>query len=158
MAIWLTVYCDRIPKDKHRHMNHAILISDTYATGLLTSLWIHLLIIDTCISKHLVYLCCKCIISSIYTRHLLHVCPSWERDPSSVALPEVSPMFPFKLWGFSLEVFPCTMWGSKDRGCHIVILIFCTNCGVHWDKCNICDIGPKTLIDNNTIIKCNNVL
>ena len=28
-------------------------------TGLLTSSWIHLLIIDTCISKHLVYLCCK---------------------------------------------------------------------------------------------------
>ena len=45
--------------------------------------------------------CCKCIIFSIYTRHLLHVCPSWERDPSSVALPEVSPIFPFKLWVFS---------------------------------------------------------
>jgi hypothetical protein len=66
------------------------------------SSWIHLLIIDTCISKHLDYLCCKCIIFSIYTRHLLHVCPSWERDPSSVALPEVSPIFfPLKLWGFS---------------------------------------------------------
>ncbi len=24
---------------------------------------------------------------------LLHVCPSWERDPSSVALPEVSSIF-----------------------------------------------------------------
>ena len=65
------------------------------------SSWIHHLIIDTCIYKHLDYLCCKCIIFSISTRHLLHVCPSWERDPSSVALPEVSPMFPFKLWGFS---------------------------------------------------------
>ena len=39
-------------------------------TGLLLSTWIHLLIIDTCISKHLNYLCCKCIIFSIYTWHL----------------------------------------------------------------------------------------
>ena len=30
----------------------------------------------------------------IYTRHLLHVCPSWERDPSSVALLNVSSIFP----------------------------------------------------------------
>ena len=38
----------------------------------------------------------------------------------------------FSLWnvGFSLEVFPCTMWGSKDRGCRFLILIFWTNCAV----------------------------
>ena len=82
----------------------------------------------------------KCIISSIYTRHLLHVCPSWERDPSSVALPEVSPMFPLNC-GFSLEVFPCTMWGSKDRGEGVVflILIFWTICAVVFAvKCLYC--------------------
>ena len=31
------------------------------------------------------WFCC----SVMYIRHLLHVCPPWERDPSSVALPEV---------------------------------------------------------------------
>ena len=34
-------------------------------------------------------LCC----SVLYMQHLLHVCPSWERDPSSVATPEVSSFF-----------------------------------------------------------------
>ncbi len=29
----------------------------------------------------------------LYTRHLLHVCLSWERDPSSVALPKASSTF-----------------------------------------------------------------
>ncbi len=32
--------------------------------------------------------------SILYKQHLLHVCLSWERDPSSVALPEVSIFFP----------------------------------------------------------------
>lgn len=32
-------------------------------------------------------------LSILYTRHLLHVCLSWEGDPSSVALPEVSSIF-----------------------------------------------------------------
>ncbi len=39
---------------------------------------------------HTVILLCW---SVLYTRHLLHVCLSWERDPSSVALPEVSSIF-----------------------------------------------------------------
>ena len=46
------------------------------------------------------WLCFKCIIFSIYTRHLLHVCPSWERDRSSVALPEVYSIFPINCGGF----------------------------------------------------------
>ena len=35
-------------------------------------------------------------------------------------------------WGFFhvSPVSPCTMLGSKDRGCRIVILIFCTNCAL----------------------------
>ena len=37
--------------------------------------------------------CC----SVLYQRHLLHVCPSWERDASPVALPEVSSIFIFSL-------------------------------------------------------------
>ena len=49
----------------------------------------------------------------------------------------------FSLWnvGFSLEVFPCTMWGSKDRGCRFLILIFCTNCAVVFAvKCLYCRV------------------
>ena len=95
----------------------------------------------TCISKHLVYLRCK--MYYLFDLHTASIARLSERDLSSFALPEVSPIFPFKLWGFSLEVFPCTMWGSKDRGRRIVILIFCINCEVHWDKCNICDIGQN---------------
>ncbi len=36
---------------------------------------------------HTVILLCRSILC---TRHQLHVCPSWESDPSSVALPQVS--------------------------------------------------------------------
>ncbi len=44
--------------------------------------------------------------SVMYTRYLLYVCSSWERDPSSVALPDVSSIFsPLKgfLGSFSLS-------------------------------------------------------
>ncbi len=41
--------------------------------------------------------------SILYTQHLLHACSSWERDPSSVALSEVSSISLLK--GFILGRF-----------------------------------------------------
>ena len=37
------------------------------------------------------WFCC----AALYMRHLLHVCRSWEMDPSSVTIPEVSSIFYF---------------------------------------------------------------
>ncbi len=44
--------------------------------------------------------------------HLLHVCPSWKKDPSSFALPEFSSLSPFK--DFILGDFTHSNEGSKD--------------------------------------------
>ena len=51
-----------------------------------------------------------------YSRHLLHFCPSWERDPSHVALSEVFMFFcPFKK-GFLLVLCPHSCWGLRAEG------------------------------------------
>ena len=65
----------------------------------------------------------------IYTWHLLHLCPSWERDPSHVALSEVSTFFlPVK------RVFFCSfsllLLRVKGRGCHTLLKPYETNCGL----------------------------
>ena len=47
--------------------------------------------------EHIVYMfSIFCVVNCflVCIQHLLHVCPSWVRDPSSVAHPEVSPIFP----------------------------------------------------------------
>ncbi len=54
----------------------------------------------------------------LYTQDLLHVYPSWERDPSSVAFPEVSSIFSM-LKGFLGGIFPYPIRGYKDRGCRV---------------------------------------
>ncbi len=75
---------------------------------------------------YIVIFCCWFI---LYTWHLLHVCLSLERDPSFVALPEVSK-------GFFGGVFPYPIWVSKDRGCRMLyapwgklwfVILGCTN-------------------------------
>ena len=62
----------------------------------------------------------------LYTWHLLHFCPSWERDPSHVAL-----------WGFYflftlLKGFFCSfsflLLRAKGRGCHTLLKPYETNC------------------------------
>ena len=51
-----------------------------------------------------------------YRWHLLHYCPSWERDPSHVALSEVSTFFlPVKRFFSS---FSFLLLRVKGRGCH----------------------------------------
>ena len=56
--------------------------------------------------------------------HLLHACPSWERDPSSVALPEVSAIFFFsvkRLFLFSTwQVFPQSNRGLRQCDCDLI--------------------------------------
>ncbi len=56
----------------------------------------------------------------VHDRRQMHVCPSWERDPSSVALPEVSSIFFSTLKVFLVGVFPYPIRGSKDRECHML--------------------------------------
>ena len=54
-----------------------------------------------------------------YTWHLLHFCPSWERDPSHVALSEVSTYFyPVKR---VFSSFSSLLLRVKDRGCHTLL-------------------------------------
>ena len=61
-----------------------------------------------------------------YTWHLLHFCPSWERDPSHVALSEVSTFFlPVK--GF-FSSFSLLLLRVKGRGCHTLLKPYETNC------------------------------
>ena len=65
----------------------------------------------------------------IYTWHLLHFCPSWERDPSHVALSEVSTFFlPVKRFFFSS--FSLLLLRVKGRGCHTLLKPYETNCGL----------------------------
>ena len=52
---------------------------------------------------------------------LLQVCPSWMRDHSSVALPEVSPFFSL-LKGFSQEFFLCQCEGLRTED---VVMMLC---------------------------------
>ena len=64
----------------------------------------------------------------IYTWHLLHFCPSWERDPSHVALSEVSTFFlPVKRFFSS---FSLLLLRVKGRGCHTLLKPYETNCGL----------------------------
>ncbi len=49
--------------------------------------------------------CTHCDKVILFTRHLLHVCPSWERDPSSGALPDGFSHF------FSLLAWRCGVSG-----------------------------------------------
>ena len=65
----------------------------------------------------------------IYTWHLLHFCPSWERDPSHVALSEVSTFFlPVKRFFFCS--FSLLLLRVKGRGCHTLLKPYETNCGL----------------------------
>ena len=65
----------------------------------------------------------------LFMWHLLHVCPCWEGDPSSAALPEVSCIFSlFKVFLYLYMVFPHTK-ESKDRGFNVV---HSTDCKAHW--------------------------
>jgi len=52
-------------------------------------------------------------------------CPSWKRDPSSVALPEVSTIF---LKGFLGEFFLIRCEGPKDRGMSYAVKPSEANC------------------------------
>ena len=58
-----------------------------------------------------------CICSELYIQLVLHVRPSWERDPSSVALPEVSSIF---FCPFCLNVLL------------VRTVVHCTYCKAHW--------------------------
>ena len=70
--------------------------------------------------------------------YVLHVCLSRERDPSSVALPEVSSSFLFfthlKVLFFpsTWRVFPLLNWGSKDRECRSLFRLTQCDCE-KWD-------------------------
>lgn len=59
-------------------------------------------VVSNFLSSYLFTLWCYC--SALYTLHLLHVCPSLEKDP--VALPKVSSFF-----------FLCYRWLLLDKGC-----------------------------------------
>ena len=64
----------------------------------------------------------------LYTWHLLHFCPSWERDPSHVALSEVSTFFlPVKR---VFSSFSLLLLRVKGRGCHTLLKPYETNCGL----------------------------
>ena len=56
-----------------------------------------------------------------YTWHLLHYCQSWERDPSHVALTEVSTFSPVKFLFFFLTLV-------KGRGYHTLSKPYGTTC------------------------------
>ena len=67
----------------------------------------------------------------LYMQHLLTVCPSWERDPSSVAPPQVSFIF------FSPLLKVClTQYGrfflNWIEGLRTEDVVLCTNCKAHW--------------------------
>ena len=63
-----------------------------------------------------------------YTWHLLHFCPSWERDPSHVALSEVSTFFlPVKR---VFSSFSLLLLRVKGRGCHTLLKPYETNCDI----------------------------
>ncbi len=69
------------------------LFGDTWSCS--TSSWLIFFILKSICNfviliDHTVILLCWSI---LYTQHLLHVCPSWERDPSSVAHLNVSSIF-----------------------------------------------------------------
>lgn len=64
---------------------------------------------------HLDCLYCNCMQVYLYTRHLLHICLSWKRDPSLVALPEISSIF--SLIKVSLGKLLLVRCESKDRVC-----------------------------------------
>ena len=61
-----------------------------------------------------------------YTWHLLHFCPSWERDPSHVALWGFYVLFTL-LKGF-FSTFTLLLLRVKDRGCHTLLKPYETNC------------------------------
>ncbi len=67
-----------------------------------------------CVTRSWLIICMYCdffCLSILYTLHLLPVCPLWKRDPSSVALLDVSSIFSL------LKGFFGAKQGSKDRGC-----------------------------------------
>ena len=73
-------------------------------------------------------ICC----SFLYTRHLLHVCPSWKRDPSSVALPEVSSIvffYPVKRVFSHQHV---KFFLTRVEGLRTEDVVHCTDCKAHW--------------------------
>ena len=94
-------------------------------------------------SPHFRFILCECL-AILYTRHLLHVCPSWKRDPSSVALPEVSSIVLFfvfcflfffnlvkRVWVF----FSINMWNfflTQIEGLRTEDVVHCTDCKAHW--------------------------
>ncbi len=82
--------------------------------------------------------CCWCI---LYTRHLLHGCPSWERDPSSVALPDgFFHVFPVK--GFCGEFFLIWIEGLRTEG-----VVCCTDCKAPWGKVWFVILGYRNKTD-----------
>ena len=87
------------------------LLDDASACSVIS--WIHTLYI-----YHNVYhIFCQCNLSAVI---LLHVCPSWERDPSSVALPEVFPSF-----------FFFSQYSTGIEGLRTEDAIHCTDCKAH---------------------------
>lgn len=61
---------------------------------------------------------------NLYTLNLLHSCPSWERDTSSVTLPEVSSIFLFPATrGLSGKFFITQNKGLRAKG-----VVHCTDC------------------------------
>ena len=74
-------------------------------------------------------ICC----TFLYTRHLLHVCPSWKRDPSSVALPEVSSIvffYPVKRFFFFHQHVKFFL--TRIEGLRTEDVVHCTDCKAHW--------------------------
>ncbi len=53
------------------------------------------------------------LFSALYKQHLFHACTSQKRDPSFVALPEVSPIFIVTEVFYVIEAFLHLNWGSK---------------------------------------------
>ena len=73
--------------------------------------------------------CC----SFLFTQHLLHFCPSWKRDPSTVALPEASSIvfffYSFKRFFFHQHV---KFFLTRIEGLRTEDVVHCTDCKAHW--------------------------
>ena len=62
-----------------------------------------------CVSVRWPAVCCYFVDVFSYMLHLFHFCPPWERDPSHVALCEVSLLFVLGSFGYS-----CWGWRTED--------------------------------------------
>lgn len=68
-------------------------------------------------------------------RVMFHICPSWKRDPSSVALPQISFHFFTLLQGCFCFVFIMASFSSlKSRGLRTEDVFHCTKCKARWSN------------------------